>query len=64
MNNTKIAEIIHEITSIGQVFKSYANLLSNPSVSISRKKEIEILDRCGKRCLELRNLWVEQIKEE
>lgn len=52
--------VIHEITKCGQMFKSYSQLLQNQSFNIDRKKLSEILQKCAKHCLELRNMNIEE----
>jgi hypothetical protein len=60
-----IDEKIHELTGFGQMFKSYADLLTNDGLHIQRKKEIEIMRKCGKVCMEVRQLVIETtIKED
>lgn len=59
-----IDDIIHELTSIGQCFHSYEQLLCNEGFKISPKKLKEICCRCAKRSLELRNIVINKIKTE
>lgn len=59
----KISDQIHTLTKIGQSFQSYAQLLENPNIGIDRHKLKEVLEKCAKRCLEIRNLLLEGVKE-
>lgn len=53
---------IHDtIIPTQQSLKSYADLLENPSISICRKKEIEILKHCLKRITDMREELLEVV---
>jgi len=56
--------IIHELTGIGQTFHSYDLLLSNPTINIDKKKVAEICRRCAKKCVELRQILLEEVKDD
>lgn len=64
MEDKKINDIIHELTKCGQSFHSYEQLLDNPNFSIDNKKLREVLKKCAKNCLNLRNLMLGGIKDE
>jgi hypothetical protein len=63
MDESTLNRIIHDMTSYGQMFHSYAQLVSNPSLRISPKKIQEIFIKCSKGCLEIRNMLIEEVKE-
>lgn len=63
MNEEKINTQIHELTKAGQSFHSYEQLLGNANFSIDTKKLQEILKKCAKNCLNLRNLILGEVKE-
>lgn len=62
MDETKVADLAHSMTGHGQMFHSYAQLVVNPSLKISPKKLQEVLLKCSKHCLEIRNLLLEEVK--
>lgn len=59
----KLHTIRHEMASHGQMFRSYATLLENPSLHIQRKKEIEILKKCGTHCLTVIQITLERLEK-
>lgn len=63
MDELRISALAHEMTKHGQMFHSYAQLVVNPSLKISPKKMQEILLKCSKHCLEIRNLLLEEVKQ-
>jgi hypothetical protein len=62
MDEERISALIHDFTGHGQMFHSYAQLVSNPSLRVSPKKMQEILIKCSKHCLEIRNILLEEVK--
>jgi len=56
--------LIHDLIKFGQSFHSYAQLLLNPSMSINKKKLSDICGKCAGHCLKIRNLIIENQKEE
>jgi len=56
MKVEEIDKMVHEISSLGQSFSSYAHLLENPSINISHKKLQEICRKCAKNCMEIRQV--------
>lgn len=60
MENKKIDSIIHDLVKHGQSFNSYHQLLLNPQINLNRKKVCEIMGKCSKHCLEIRNLLLQE----
>ena len=60
----QVNDLIHEFISDGQMFKSYAHLLENPQLNLSRKKVKEICERCAEKCLKARNMIIEGVNDE
>lgn len=66
IDNNKINGIIHEFSTMGQLFHSYEQLLLNQQLNfndkIHRKKIIEICSRCARCCIEARQLLLQNIE--
>jgi hypothetical protein len=62
--NTKVNDIIHSLSSAGQMFHSYQQLLENPQLHLAPKKLGEICSKCAKKCLEARQLLLEGIEND
>lgn len=56
MIETQKQQLLDTLTSIGQSFRSYHELLENPNYNIPRRKLAEILSKCAKNCAELKKL--------
>jgi hypothetical protein len=63
MDDQEISKIIHELSSMGQSCQSYYILLGNLSISVNRKKMSEICKKMARYCLEMRNKYLEGIKD-
>jgi len=62
MDNGRINQIIHELSSMGQSCRSYQMLLENPTIRINQKKMKEICGKVARYCLEIRNMFIEEVR--
>ena len=71
MTNDQIDKIIHEISALGNSFKSHANNFEITNIRMDNKtfeeKRLDLAHyakKCAKNCQDLRNLILEGVKDE
>lgn len=59
-----VNDFLHDtINPTCQCLKSYVELLHNPQLKIDRKKEIEVLNHCLKRCVDMKTELLELVNK-